>query len=178
MMNTILEFLKIANSKKEIYSIVPVKIEDFIFESRVKFNCFYCGKYNNCWKCPPKLPDLDYKQMFSEYDNAAFVYGKYEFDESNYQMVRNESSVLLHKTMLSFEKYLWNHNNSLAISFIGGSCKLCKNGCGKERCNNPYMARSPLEATGVNIVETAKKYGIEIIFPPKDYIIRLGMILW
>jgi len=48
---------------------------------------------------------------------------------------------------LKMEKLLWEKNNSTAISFIGGSCKLCKNGCGSDKCNNPYMARSPLEAT-------------------------------
>lgn len=175
MLNT---FLELANSDKQKYSIVQINTDDLVFEDRVKFNCFYCGKYNNCWKCPPKLPEIDYRRMFSEYAHAAFVYGKYYFDDSNYQSVRNESSTLLHKTLLDLERFLWNQNNSMAISFIGGSCKLCKNGCGKDKCNNPYMARSPLEATGVNIVTSAAKYGIEIVFPPKDYIIRLGLILW
>lgn len=171
-------FLELANSDKQEYAIIPINIKDLVFEDRVRFNCFYCGKYNNCWKCPPKLPDIDYQKMFSEYEHAAFVYGKYYFDDSNYQAVRNESSTLLHKTLLKLEKHLWNNNNSMAISFIGGSCKLCKNGCGKEKCNNPYMARSPLESTGVNIVKSAAKYGIEIVFPPQEYIIRLGLILW
>lgn len=172
------ELYEIANQQDNNYDIVPIEYEKIEFEERVKFNCFYCGKYNVSWKCPPKLPDVDYRKMFSEYDNLAFVYGKYDFDENDYSAVRAESSVQLHKTLLKIEKYLWEHNNSTAISFIGGSCKLCKNGCGKERCNNPYMARSPLEATGVNIVKTAKKYGIEIEFPPKNYIMRLGMLLW
>ena len=42
----------------------------------------------------------------------------------------------------------------MAISFIGGSCKLCKNGCAKDKCNNPGMARIPLEATGVNVIKS------------------------
>ena len=86
--------------------------------------------------------------------------------------------MMLHHTILDLEKYLWDNNNSTAISFIGGSCKLCKNGCGSEHCNNPYKARSPLEATGLNVVKTAEKCGIDINFPPDGAIIRIGMILY
>lgn len=161
------------------YYIVPVKYEDLIFEERVKMNCFYCGKYNVNWKCPPKIPaSIDFQKMFGEYDNLALVYSRYYFNADNYNMVRNDSTTELHNTLLKLESFLCEHNNSTAISFIGGSCKLCKNGCGKERCNNPYKARSPLEATGINVVKTAAKYGIEIVFPPKDFIIRMGMLLW
>lgn len=97
--------------------------------------------------------------------------------ESNYAEVRSESSTVLHKALLTMEKYMWEHNEPLVLTFIGGSCKLCKT-CGVEKCNNPYMARSPLESTGCNIVKSAKKYGIEINFPPKDFMMRLGLILW
>lgn len=161
------------------YYIVSVKYEDLIFEERVKMNCFYCGKYNVSWKCPPRIPEsIDFQKMFREYEHLALVYSKYYFSTDNYNMVRNDSTTELHNTLLKLEGFLWEHDNSTAISFIGGSCKLCKNGCGKERCNNPYKARSPLEATGINVVKTAAKYGIEIAFPPKEFIIRMGMLLW
>lgn len=172
------ELSKQISDDKQKYYMVPIESSNLVFEERVKFNCFYCGKYNNCWKCPPKIPDINFRKMFSEYNNSAFVYGRFGFDDTNYQTVRNESSVLLHKALLKLEKLLWNENNSTAISFIGGSCKLCKNGCGKEKCNNPYLARSPIEATGINVILSAKKYGIDIDFPPKDFIIRIGLILW
>ena len=73
---------------------------------------------------------------------------------------------------------MYINNNSLAISFIGGSCKLCKNGCGKERCNNPGMARIPLEATGVNVIKTLENIGIKVQFPIKDRFYRYGLIAW
>ncbi len=161
------------------YCVVPVKHADLVFEERVKMNCFYCGKWNLNWKCPPRIPSVDFSIMFSEYEYLALVYCKYPFTSENYTVVRNESSIQLHHTLLKLEKFLWDHNNSTAISFIGGSCKLCKNGCGKEHCNNPYNARSPLEATGLNVIETAKMAGgLSICFPPEEFIIRIGMILW
>lgn len=160
------------------YKAVMIKHSDLVFEERVKMNCFYCGKYNANWKCPPKIPQIDFEKMFSEYENLAFVYCRYPFTSENYSNVRNESTVMLHHTLLKLEKFLWDSNNSTAVSFIGGSCKLCKNGCGSERCNNPYNARSPLEATGLNVIKTAERCGIEINFPPNGSIIRIGMILY
>ena len=150
-----------------------------IFEENVKMNCFYCGKYGNNWRCPPNLPNIDYKKMMGEYDAGMLVAISYEYESrEEYANIRNESSVSLHKTILALEKWMWNHNKSNAISFIGGSCKLCKGGCGKDKCNNPYMARSPLESIGINIVKSAKKYGIDISFPTDKMLMRIGLIVW
>ncbi|MEG2930007.1 MAG: DUF2284 domain-containing protein, partial [Oscillospiraceae bacterium] len=151
---------------------------NMIFEERTKINCFYCGKYNNSWRCPPNLPDIDYKKMFSEYDNGAIIYIALPLVGQDYQEVRTNSSVFLHKTMLEMEKFLWDKNFPMAVSFIGGSCKLCKGGCGKERCNNPYSARSPIEATGVNIIKSAAQYNLDIKFPPSNCMMRAGVLLW
>lgn len=149
-----------------------------IFEEQVRMNCFYCAKYNVSWKCPPKIPELDYKKMFSEFEHAAFMYVQMPLKGNDYDSVRKNSSVQLHQAMLSCEKWLYEHNNSTALSFIGGSCKLCKNGCTPGHCANPYLARIPLEALGVNVVKSARQYGIEITFPPKEYMMRIGLLLW
>ena len=158
---------------------VFINPSDLIFEENVKINCFYCGKYDNNWRCPPNLPDIDYAKMMKEYEHGLFVVLRYKIEnEDEYAGIRNESSVTLHKLLLSLEKWMWNNNQSTAISFIGGSCKLCKGGCGKDRCNNPYMSRSPLEAIGVNIIKSANKYGIDIKFPTNKELMRIGLLLW
>lgn len=149
-----------------------------IFEERVKMNCFYCGKYNHGWKCPPRIPEIDFVRMMEEFDNAAFIYVRKLLCENDYNTVRESSSVELHRALLECEKWLWENNNSTALSFIGGSCKLCKNGCAPDRCANPYLARSPVEALGINVIKSAELYGIKINFPPKRYMLRVGMLLW
>ncbi|MDO4864047.1 MAG: DUF2284 domain-containing protein [Ruminococcus sp.] len=172
----LLEFCKEIAPEAECVFMDP---KQAVFEECVKMNCFYCGKYGRNWRCPPNLPDIDYPKMFSEYDEGMFV--AFTFDVTNkaqYESVRNESSVTLHKALLQIEKWFYDHNSSTAISFGAGSCKLCKGGCGKERCNNPYMSRSPLEATGVNIVKTAAKFGIDIKFPTPEKLMRVGLVLW
>lgn len=172
----LITFLQKHNSYAEGIFIDP---KDLVFEENVKMNCFYCGKYGSNWRCPPNLPQIDYKKMMSEFNGGLFVVLKYDnFSKDEYETIRNDSSVILHKLLLSLEKWMWNHNSSTALSFIGGSCKLCKGGCGKDKCNNPYMSRSPLEAIGVNIVKSAKKYGIDISFPTDKQLLRIGLLLW
>lgn len=165
---------------KEGY-IVQGKLIDasmLIFEERVKMNCFYCGKYNSSWRCPPKIPEIDFKKMLAEYNNSAFIFNKKSLKNKEYNSVRVDSSVELHRALLECEKWLWNNNNSTAISFIGGSCKLCKNGCSQEKCMNPYQSRSPVEALGINVVKSAEQFGINIEFPPEGYMLRIGLLLW
>lgn len=172
----IIEYLKKIAPPSEGVFMDPKKA---IFEECVKMNCFYCGKYGRNWRCPPNLPDIDYPKMFSEYDEGLFVSFTYDVnDKAQFESIRTESSVTLHKTLLEMEKWFYNHDMSTAISFGAGSCKLCKAGCGKEKCNNPYMSRSPLEATGVNIVKTAKLFGIDVLFPTEKRLMRLGLVMW
>ena len=152
---------------------------EVIFEENVKMNCFYCGNYGKNWKCPPLSIHIDFPKMFSEFNIGLLVCLVYSIDKKEERVfIRNESSRVIHRTLLELERYMLNHNHSNVLSFIGGSCKLCKDGCGKERCSNPYMARSPLEAIGINVVKTARKYGIELSFPVDKILKRIGLLLW
>ncbi len=176
--NDLEEMILFCNQKGYQIKGKEIEVSQLIFEERVKMNCFYCGKYNVSWKCPPRLPRIDYKKMLEEFACAAFVYLEKSLLDADYAAVRNDSSVQLHRALLECEKWLWEHNNATALSFIGGSCKLCRNGCAADRCANPYMARTPVEALGINVVKSAENYGIQINFPPKEVMIRIGLLLW
>lgn len=165
-------------SKNSFMSLIFIRNEDFVYEERVQLNCFYCSRYNTKWTCPPKIPPINYKKIISKYNNLYILKYERNFQKEDFDVVRNESTNAIHRTLLQMEKFLYINNNSLAISFIGGSCKLCKNGCGKERCNNPGMARIPLEATGVNVIKTLENIGIKVQFPIKDRFYRYGLIAW
>lgn len=157
-----------------------INVKEIIFEENVKMQCYYCSKFNNNWRCPPNIPqNIDYKKMILEFTNAALVYIKMDLNQNNnFEDVRRDSSLILHKALLEIESYLWSNNIPNSLTFVGGSCKLCKNGCGKEKCNNPGMARTPLEAIGVNVIKSAEKAGISIAFPPKESLLRVGLLLW
>lgn len=172
----LLEYCKTKAPRAELVFMDP---KEAVFEECVRMNCFYCGKYGRNWRCPPHLPNIDYPKLFSEFDKGAFVSFSFAINgKREMAAIRNESSVVLHRTLLKLEKWLYEHDRPTAISFGAGSCKLCKNGCGKDGCNNPYMSRSPLEATGVNVIKTAHKFGLDIHFPPTHKLMRVGLILW
>lgn len=158
--------------------VVRIAIEDFVFELKTKINCFYCARYNTSWKCPPRIPDIDYEKMFREYTHAVFVYQSYAVTPETQKEIRIESSLSIHRTLLDAEKYLYENNCSTALSFIGGSCKLCKSGCGAERCNNPYLARIPVEATGINVIKTLAAKGVDVSFPTTTELKRIGLLVW
>lgn len=172
------EMLVLCNNKGYQIQGTMIDLSKLFFEERVKMNCFYCGKYNVSWKCPPRIPKIDYKKMLIEFEHGAFLYIKKTLAGNDYETVRTDSSVQLHRALLECEKWLWERDNVTALSFIGGSCKLCKNGCALERCANPYMARSPVEALGINVIKSAEQFGIPIHFPPENYIMRIGLLLW
>lgn len=170
--------LKDVIAEYDAVRLYPMSPQKLIFEERVKLNCFYCKNYGQNWKCPPKIPQIDYQKMVSEYQYGVFAKLELPFTEETFGDVRTQSTNRLHQALLKMERYMWEHNMPLAVSFIGGSCKLCKNGCGKERCNNPYLARMSIEAMGVNVVKSAEACGISIAFPPERRLVRLGMLLW
>lgn len=155
-----------------------IESSQLVFEQRVSLSCFHCERYGVNWTCPPKIPSLDYRRLFSEYDDALLVYCRSPFNKRNMSVVRRDSTNLVHRALLVAEKFLWDNDHPLAVGFIGGSCKLCNQGCAGDRCRQPTLARIPLEATGVNVVKTTQKVGVVITFPPKNYFYRVGLLFW
>lgn len=172
------EILAFGQQKYPFLQIQEINAKDLVYEERVRMSCFYCSRYGNNWRCPPHIPNVDYKKMLEEFDRTALVWVDMPFKKERYAEVRNESTNVLHRALLDLEKYVMSRGAEIPLSFIGGSCKLCKNGCGNEKCNNPYQSRTPMEATGINVVKSAAKYGIEIKFPVVDHIIRMGLLMW
>lgn len=167
--------------KQKYPSLISISVppDIFIFEERIKLQCFHCKHYSKKWTCPGKMPDINYKKIFSEYENGLIIYGNFRFrTEEEFADIRTESTNLIHKAALYSEKILCDLNVSTAISFIGGSCKLCKRDCATAGCANPYHSRIPVEALGINLISSLKKIDIDIKFPVIDSFKRIGFILW
>lgn len=176
--DTINKLLLLEPKFSEVKALSYIDTDSFIFEERVKQKCFHCKNYGVKWTCPPKTPAVDYPKMFSEYENAVIVTIELSLSDKDFEEQRNNSTNTLHRALLYLESEMYKRNNSLALSFIGGSCKLCKNGCPKDRCANPYLSRMPWEATGCNIIKTLSNIGINVEFPLTDKIYRYGLFLW
>jgi len=157
----------------EVYTIFP---SDLIFDERARLKCFDCKNYNQKNTCPPKIPNLDYKNILLKYKKGLIVAVKMKFNNKNLERKRRESTNKLHKILLKLEKSAFNQDNHYTLSFIGGSCKLCSNGC-SPTCKFPQASRIPVEATGVDVVETLKKLGLSLKFPAKKYFYRVGLLM-
>ena len=161
------------------FKTIEIKTSQICFEERVKLKCFYCNKYNKKWTCPPKIPKVDYEKIIKEeYSKGLFVCYTEMINKENFEQIRYSTTVKLHQALLKAEKLLYENNNVMVLSFIGGSCKLCKNGCNPERCNNPQLARIPMEAAGINVIKTARQLGFNINFPIEESLSRYGLLLW
>lgn len=150
--------------------------QDIIFDQRARLMCFYCEHYGNKRTCPPDIPDLNYEDMIKSYRVGLIMGVKMKYAKETFPRVRRESTNKLHSLLLHLEKESFNLQNHYSISFIGGSCKLCKEGCAP-KCKHPELARIPVEAIGVDVVETLNKFGIKLAFPIKEYLYRIGLLM-
>ena len=160
-------------------AIVISPKDDLIFDDKVKLLCFNCKHYGTKHSCPSKIPDIDYEKAIRSFDKGIILIYKVDFkDKGEFDKVRVSSTNNLHKILLDLENISFHDGNHFSTSFIGGSCKLCPEGCA-EKCRNPALTRIPLEATGVNVVESLKKFGVHLSFPVKDYntLSRVGLFL-
>lgn len=156
----------------KVFNILPT---DLIFDDRAIYQCMNCKNYGHKRTCPPFVSRFDYQKMILKYKKGLMVLVK--FDSSvDFERARMDSTNKLHRILLKLEKDGFNQDNHFTTSFIGGSCKLCKEGCA-DVCRNPQHSRIPLESTGVDVVETMKKFGIELKFPATDTIYRVGLLV-
>lgn len=155
-----------------------LSVNDFVFEQRVRQKCYYCKNYGVKYTCPPRLPNVDFPTMFAEYAHFAVVICEILLNDADFEDQRRKSTNMVHRALLFLEGELYKRNESMALSYIGGSCKLCKDGCNPEHCANPYYSRIPWEGTGCNVVKTLSNVGIDVVFPPKESLHRYGLIMW
>jgi predicted metal-binding protein len=143
------KLIELIKSKSPYLDAETIDYSELVFEERVLLKCFHCSRYGVNWTCPPKLPDNNYQKIISECENLLLAYCKMPFTEKNMDIVRRDSTNLLHRALLAAEKVLWDSNYPLAISFIGGSCKLCDGGCDPQGCRQVQALRRRLRPSRV-----------------------------
>ncbi|MBE7010426.1 MAG: DUF2284 domain-containing protein [Ruminococcaceae bacterium] len=120
-----------------------------------------CGKYGTCWTCPPGAGELEeIEAKIKSYKNALVFSCKYDledcFDFEGMTAGHHETRKVLDEIIQKLKK-----DN---ISFLALGCEGC-NLCEKctypnSPCRFPDKAIVSVEACGINVVELAKKIGI------------------
>ncbi len=121
-----------------------------------------CGQYGTCWTCPPGVGTLDeLKKKITEFENAVLFTCKYSledcFDFEGMQRAAKEARTVL----FSIADRL--RADGIRFRAMGcGSCDIC------EKCTYPdapcrfsEKALISMEASGINVVELAKKCGLQ-----------------
>lgn len=152
----------------------PIDPQEIVFDPKVKLFCYKCANYGRKCTCPPRIPQIDYRQMVLSYKKGLIVVLKSNIPK-NWMRIRVDSTNKLHRILLKLEKYAFKNGYHFANSFIGGSCKLCAS-C-PDKCRMPQMSRIPLEAVGVDVVKTASKVGLNLKFPVEKSFYRVGMLM-
>lgn len=120
-----------------------------------------CGKYGTCWTCPPGVGALEeLERKIKSYKTACVFTCKYDLEDSfDFEgMVEGQKSA---KIVL---RSIIDNLNADGEKFMALGCE----GCGlcekctypDAPCRFPEKAVPSVEACGINVVELAKKSGI------------------
>jgi len=159
-----------------IREIDPKK--DLIFDIKVCEACKSCKRYGLTGCCPPNIGSFEYyKKLLKRYRyGKLFIESFLVKDETKIVEIGRESSLTIHKILLEEREKLFNDGIFFSVLLGGGSCKHCPK-C-TIPCRSPQERAIPIEATGINVVETLYKLGMFLHFPVKSKFYRVGLLLW
>ncbi len=158
---------------------IIINPETIPFDPKVREMCKTCKRYSSKATCPPHTESVEYyKKTLRRYKNGIIWYDTFECaDLTEWQTVGKESSLAIHHKLLSERERLFSEGHYLIAIFGAGSCKLCPKDCAFP-CRQPQNAIIPLEGTGVNVVKLMKQFDVEVTFPVKNNIYRIGLVLY
>lgn len=120
-----------------------------------------CGKYGTCWTCPPGVGNLnELESKIKSYKNACVFTCQYDLEDSfDFEGMidgqKNAKKVLLRIT----ESLRADGEKFMALGCEG--CGLCEKCTYPDApCRFPEKAVASVEACGINVVELARKAGI------------------
>ena len=120
-----------------------------------------CGKYGTCWTCPPGVGNLDaLESKIKSYKTACVFTCKYDLEDCfDFEgMVEGQQSTKLVLQNI-IDQLRTDGVNFMALGCEG--CGLCEKCTYPDApCRFPEKAVPSVEACGINVVELAKKSGI------------------
>jgi predicted metal-binding protein len=150
-------------SNPEIFQYKLIETNEIPFSQAVIDMCKAnrCGKYGTCWTCPPGVGNLDeLESKIKSYKTACVFTCKYDLEDSfDFEgMIEGQKSA---KRVLQniIEQLQADGEKFMALGCEG--CGLCEKCTYPDApCRFPEKAVPSVEACGINVVELAKKSGI------------------
>ena len=145
----------------------------------VRAKCIYgCPRYGLKACCPPEVPSVEEcRSLFKEFHKGLFFHlpKKFEDPQMRFTWARE-----VNRKVLAFEREVFLAGFHKAFIFTPAPCGICGE-CKphKRECRNPSLARPTLEAYGVDVFTTARKFGypIEVLNQYDQETNRYGLLL-
>jgi predicted metal-binding protein len=179
---------------------------DVIVDDRVRLKCQVpvCDDYGLNLMCPPNVMRIqEFREMLAKYEWAILIQIQASIPDSMVKEIRQAGDVAalyknakfmdsyrksfdpvklqLHRIVHRVEALAFSLGYRFATGFIGGSCKLCPECVGssnsQEPCRQPFRARPPMEAVGIDVSKTAENAGLPFDIPPKEKTVWNGLVL-
>ncbi len=148
--DTVLAAVEEIIRRYDVKDLARVDPSDVVTAEWVRMKCqFGCGGYGMCLTCPPhSRTPRQTRWLLDEYKTAYLLWWGSD-QPARDAIVNIEREVFL--------KGYWK-----ALSLASGPCGLC-NPCPLELpCRHPYQARPAMEASGIDVFETAHRAGFPL----------------
>ncbi len=168
-----------------------------VIDDRVRLKCEVprCAGYGHFFTCPPYVMSVEaFSRILLRYKWCLLVQVEARnIDSTDKGKGRINRALLKQNTELhrpfkrkllevveAVEAAAFKKGMRFAAGFVGGSCVLCKR-CvedkNSEACRNPFRARPPMEAVGIDVIKTARNAGLPIHLSSSKNVVWTGLIL-
>jgi len=124
--------------------------EDLVFDPRTLLKCMYgCDDWGRNWTCPSApnaLNPWEAERLLKRYKHGILIHAK------DFKLAQDISFQV--ETQAFFDGY--------HFAFSMSNCVLCKTCCFPAPCRFPLKARPPMEALGIDVFATVKKFGLPL----------------
>jgi predicted metal-binding protein len=151
-----------------------ISTEEVSTDHRTRWKCFYppC-KYGKSLMCPPHTPPAEETaRLLKDYRYAILIHMNVPAVRANIPVAKRRLEGIVEEV----ERRAFQSGFVYALGLKSGPCELCEE-CTMDRCRHPMRARPSMEAVGIDVVQTARKAGFEIEFPPREEYNFFGLVL-
>jgi predicted metal-binding protein len=147
---------------------VPIPTKKIATAPWVRLKCRYgCEEFGKNLQCPPNgRDDLETERLVRSYKWALLLEGA-------------PPGRQFHQRLLCLERRAFLSGLHKAFVLGAGPCTVCSNCPGEGACNRSDLARPSMEASGIDVFQTAKEAGLYLA-PVKErgqYVKYIGLLL-
>ncbi len=175
--------------------VIPSRM--VVVDERVRLKCEVprCSGYGQYLTCPPHVMDVDtFSRIRSRYQWCLLVQVEAKNIDStdksqgriNLALAKKKAPVhrpfriKLLEVVGAVEAAAFKKGLRFAAGFVGGRCVLCKRCVAaqdSQACRHPFRARPPMEAVGIDVVQTAENAGLPIHLSSSQNVVWTGLVL-